>query len=142
MRNIEYIVLHCTATPINTSVQSILNYWRNSLGWRNPGYHYLIEQSGKVHELLPIDKVSNGVAGYNSNSIHISYIGGVDVNGKGLDNRSPKQILEQIKLLILLKERFPNARIQGHRDFPNVAKACPSFDTRAWLQGAGLRALL
>lgn len=142
MRKIDYIVLHCTATPINTSVQSILNYWKNNLKWRNPGYHYLIEQSGMVHELLPIDKVSNGVAGYNSNSIHISYIGGVDKNGKGIDNRSSKQILEQIRLIIQLKEQFPNARIQGHRDFPNVAKACPSFDTREWLKGCGLLGLL
>lgn len=142
MRKIEYIVLHCTATPVNTSVQSILNYWRNHLGWRNPGYHYLIEQSGEVHELLPLASVSNGVAGYNSNSIHISYIGGVDKNGKALDNRSSRQILEQIRLLIMLKTLFPNARIQGHRDFPKVAKACPSFDTRAWLKGCGLHDLL
>jgi N-acetylmuramoyl-L-alanine amidase len=26
---------------------------------------------------------------------------------------------------------FPNAIIQGHKDFPNVAKACPSFDAKA-----------
>ena len=61
---------------------------------------------------------------------------------KGIDNRSPKQIMHQIRLLVELKEMFPNARIQGHRDFPKVAKACPSFDTRAWLKGAGLVGLL
>jgi len=142
MREIKYIVLHCTATPQATSVASILRYWKNKLGWKNPGYHFLIEASGQVHTLLPIEQVSNGVAGYNSNSIHISYIGGVNVEGKAYDNRTPEQILQQIRLLIELRYRFPKAVIQGHRDFPRVAKACPSFDTRAWLAAAKLDRLL
>ena len=29
-----------------------------------------------------------------------------------------------------LRAKYPNAIIQGHRDFPNVAKACPQFDAK------------
>ena len=138
MRTIKYLVLHCTATPQNTSVRSIQNYWKNNLGWKNPGYHYLIESNGTVHNLLDIKLVSNGVAGYNSNSIHISYIGGIDRNNKPLDNRTDKQIAEMIRLLKEFKGMFPDAIIKGHRDFPNVAKACPSFDTSKWIRSIGL----
>ncbi|MCH5690064.1 N-acetylmuramoyl-L-alanine amidase [Niabella sp. W65] len=91
MRQIKYIVIHCTATPQTTTVKSIQNYWRNNLGWKMPGYHYIVNPNGTVISLLPIDQVSNGVAGYNSNSIHISYIGGVGAGGVPVDNRTDWQ---------------------------------------------------
>lgn len=104
------------------------------LGWKSPGYHYMIKPSGEIVETHPIDQVSNGVAGYNSQSIHISYLGGVDSKNQPLDNRTPEQKESQVILLTRLKKKFPNAEIKGHRDFPNVAKACPSFDVKRWLK--------
>lgn len=134
MRTIKYIVLHCTATQPSATVKSIQNYWKNTLKWKNPGYHFLIEANGKVNSLLPIEQVSNGVAGFNSNSIHISYIGGIDKKGFPKDTRTPDQVSAQIQLIKDLKLKFPNAEILGHRDFPGVTKACPSFDVREWLK--------
>lgn len=134
MRNIKYIVLHCTATQQNASVESIKNYWKNHLGWKSPGYHFLIKPSGEAESLISIEHPSNGVAGYNQASIHISYIGGIDANGKPVDNRTPAQIEKQIELLQMLTKQFPKAEIKGHRDFPGVKKSCPSFDVKKWLQ--------
>lgn len=129
MRRIDWLVIHCTATPQITTVASIQRYWRENLKWRSPGYHFLIEANGTVHNLQPINLPSNGVAGHNANSIHISYIGGV--NGqRAVDNRTEAQKREILRLLTDLKKQFPNAKIQGHRDFPRVAKACPSFDAK------------
>lgn len=106
--------------------------------WRDPGYHYLIEANGKVHNLQPIEKTANGVRGHNVNSIHISYIGGIDKDNKPIDNRTPEQICEQINLLLTLQQEFPDAVILGHRDFSGVTKACPSFDVRSWLKSVGI----
>lgn len=106
--------------------------------WKTVGYHYLIEPSGKINHLLDIEKISNGVAGYNHNSIHISYIGGVDDKGKAIDNRTIPQKIAQMELVKNLHESFPDAKIQGHRDFPNVHKECPSFDVAEWLAEVGL----
>lgn len=139
MRKIDFIVLHCTATPQTTTVASILNYWKNELKWKNPGYHFLIEANGTVHNLQPIENVANGVANHNVNSIHISYIGGIGPSGIPLDNRTNRQILEQIKLIVELKEKFPKAQILGHRDFSGARKACPSFSVTEWLKGTGLK---
>lgn len=133
MREIKYIVLHCTATPQTASVQSILSYWRTGLGWRNPGYHFLIEPNGKINALQDISKISNGVVGYNQNSIHISYIGGIDANNKPIDNRTIEQRGIMLALILNLKKQFPNAQILGHCDFPGVNKACPSFNVKEWL---------
>lgn len=140
MRKIKYLVVHCAACPQATKVQSIVDYWKNALKWKTLGYHVLVEPDGIPHELLPIDFVSNGVKGFNANSIHISYIGGVDVNGKPIDNRTPAQKKTILYYLGLWKKMFPDAKIQGHRDFsPDInkngyvdpwerIKECPCFD--------------
>ena len=139
MRTIQYIVLHCTATSQNASVEAIVRYWKNVKKWRTVGYHYIIEANGTVHNLLPIEKISNGVAGYNSVSIHIAYVGGIDSKGRAIDNRTIQQKARQIELITYLSNKFPVAKIVGHRDFPKVNKACPSFDVSSWLQEIGFR---
>ncbi|OOQ57137.1 N-acetylmuramoyl-L-alanine amidase [Mucilaginibacter pedocola] len=134
MRTINYIVLHCTAGPQDQPTSEILSYWKNVMGWTNPGYHFEINTDGFIEELFPIEKIANGVAGHNANSIHISYKGGVDNKGRPFDNRTDAQKAAQIHLIYKLKVKFPHAKICGHRDFPGVTKACPSFDVNDWLK--------
>ena len=130
MREVKFLAVHCTATPQTATVSSIQSYWRNILKWKMPGYHFIIKPDGEVVQLLEIEKVSNGVKGFNSVSINISYIGGVDGQNKPIDNRTPAQKKALLDLLKKLKKQFPKAVIQGHRDFPEVKKACPSFNAK------------
>ena len=130
MREIKYLAVHCTATPQTATVSSIQSYWRNVLKWKMPGYHFIIKPDGEVVKLLSVDKVSNGVKGFNSVSINIAYIGGVDSQNNPIDNRTPTQKKALRDLLEKFKIVHPKAIIQGHRDFPNVKKACPSFDAK------------
>lgn len=130
MRAINYIVVHCTATQPDVKIESIKRYWKENLKWKSPGYHYMIKADGEIVNTLPIDQVSNGVAGWNSQIINISYIGGIDKSGNPKDTRTEEQKASILKLLKELKSKFPKAKIQGHRDFPNVHKACPSFDAK------------
>ena len=130
MREVKFLAVHCTATPQTATVSSIQNYWKNVLKWKMPGYHFIIKPNGEVVQLLEIEKVSNGVKGFNSVSINISYIGGVDAQNKPIDNRTEAQKKALHDLLKKLKKQFPKAIIQGHRDFPEVKKACPSFNAK------------
>jgi N-acetylmuramoyl-L-alanine amidase len=98
----------------------------------------MIEADGKIHNIHPVDKPSNGVAGHNARSIHIAYIGGIDKAGKPLDTRTPRQIVSLLALIAEFRELYPAAEVLGHRDFPKVAKACPSFDVRQWLSGTNI----
>lgn len=125
MRQIKHLVIHCTATSQEATVTAIKNYWSETLKWKNPGYHHLIDKNGKISNLQPIEKSSNGVAGHNSHSIHISYVGGLKV-----DDRTEAQKLAILLLLKKYKAMFPDAIILGHRDFPNVKKSCPRFDAK------------
>ena len=125
MRSIKYIVVHCTATPQSTTIDSIKNYWRNDLGWSNVGYHYMIQADGKIVQIVDESLITNGVRGYNKDSIHVCWIG-----GQIKDNRTKQQRESLIRKLSELKAKYPQATIQGHRDFPGVTKACPQFDAK------------
>ena len=130
MREIKYIVIHCTATQPNTKKEAILNYWKNTLKWKTVGYHRLIDANGVIHELAKYEQITNGVKGYNSESIHFSYIGGIDESGRPKDTRTIKQKESLLYLVKQAKKQFPNAIVQGHRDF-GANKACPSFDAKS-----------
>ena len=122
--------MHCTATAQTATVENIQKYWREHLGWKMPGYHFIIKSNGEIAHLLDISLVSNGVKGFNSETINISYIGGVNGKNNPKDTRTDAQKVTLLRLLRELKTKFSKAIIQGHRDFPNVKKACPSFDAK------------
>lgn len=139
MRNITRIFVHCTASSQYISEASLRAEFRRK-GWKNPGYHYVVFADGRVVQLLDESKVANGVKGYNSNSIHIAYTGGIDAKGKAIDNRTNMQ---KANLRIMLKNihrRYPSAKILGHRDISpdknhngkvdkwERIKECPCFD--------------
>lgn len=143
-RNIKYIAVHCTAGSQRTTIPALLAVFKDR-GFKNPGYHYVISADGVIHQLLGEDQVSNGVKGFNSVSINVAYIGGViSQEGvlKSVDNRTPEQKASLRKLLEALKQRYPQAVIQGHRDFsPDTngngvvdpwerIKDCPCFDAK------------
>lgn len=134
MRDIKYIAIHCTGANPKQTTKSILDYWKNNLKWKNVGYHYLISEDGIIEQLAIESQVTNGVAGFNANAIHVCYKGGVDSAGKPKDTRTDKQKESMIALLKQLKIRYPKAEIKGHRDFPNVKKACPSFSVSDFLK--------
>ena len=130
MREIRFIAIHCTATQPNTKKEAILSYWKNTLKWKSVGYHRLIDANGVIHELAKYEQITNGVKGYNSESIHFSYIGGIDEAGRPKDTRTIKQKESLLYLIKQAKKQFPNAIVQGHKDFKGVVKACPSFDAK------------
>jgi N-acetylmuramoyl-L-alanine amidase len=135
LRSIRYIVVHCTATPVNTTVESIKRYWKEQRGWEDvPGYHYLILRDGTIIQLLDERQNSNGVYQHNFECVNIAYIGGIDKDGQPIDNRSEAQCHAMFNKIVALTERYPKAQVLGHRDFPEVKKACPCFDVRSWLQ--------
>lgn len=146
MRPITRIILHCSASleGIDLTGQDILRMHTNPIsqggrGWHNPGYHYVIRLNGKVDQILPETRIANGVKGYNQDSIHICYVGGLmkKEQGKGKSEKSlpaklvpsntmtSKQRSAIVALLLDLHDRFPQAKLYGHNDL--AAKACPCF---------------
>lgn len=147
-REIKYIVIHCTATPAGRVVgPADVKRWHQApppagRGWSRPGYHFLVGLFGEVWQLHPLnedcfideDEITYGARGYNAESIHIAYAGGVAADGHTpKDTRTPAQRRELRALVASLKKIAPRARVLGHRDLPGCSKACPSFDVETQL---------
>ena len=139
-RNIRYLVVHCSATPEGRDhTAKDIDLWHRQRGFNEIGYNYIVRLNGTVEEGRDVNKVPAHVTNHNKDSIGICYIGGCEphgqiVNGQLVyqpkDTRTPAQKEALIKLLKELKTLYPQAEILGHRDFPDVAKACPCFNAK------------
>lgn len=131
MREIKKIIVHCSATPEgrDTKVWEI-DKWHKERGFSSVGYHYVVYLDGSVHKGRPDAAVGAHCQGHNSDSIGVCYVGGLDKSGKkSKDTRTEAQKQSLVKLLRILKERYPKAAVYGHRDFTDK-KDCPCFDAR------------
>lgn len=145
VRHVVRIVVHCSGGPATQTAAGIRRYHtlpaaRGGRGWRTSGYHYVVEADGRVVQTEPHAATANGAKGFNHDSLHICYVGGVDGAGRPADTRTAAQ-RESLRLLIAeLRGRYGALPVYGHRDLsPDVngngrvdtwerIKACPSFD--------------
>lgn len=126
MRELQYIVLHCSATPVSMEVGAAeIRKWHQERGWKDIGYHFVIKLSGKLEYGRPLQKIGAHVAGHNAKSIGICYVGGLE-GKKPKDTLNAKQEKTLRDLIATLRNRFGPLELWGHNDFTN-AKACPSF---------------
>jgi N-acetylmuramoyl-L-alanine amidase len=131
-RQIEKIIVHCSATPEGRDVkmEDIKRWHVEDNGWSDIGYHWVIEIDGAIVKGRGESRSGAHAKGHNSSSVGVCYIGGVDdSDGSPKDTRTEKQKETLRCLLIDLLGRYPDAEIIGHRDVSS--KACPSFDAKA-----------
>jgi hypothetical protein len=127
MRDIEMIIIHCSATPEGRDVSTDeIRSWHLDRGWSDIGYHFVVELDGTVNDGRPLEISGAHAKGHNSNSIGICYVGGLDESGEPKDTRTPEQEKALVELLENLKDQYPEAQIIGHRDVSD--KDCPCFD--------------
>lgn len=131
----DKIIVHCSATPpsMDVGVKEITR-WHRERGFLAIGYHWVIRRDGTVEEGRKENLIGAHCEQVNRTSVGVCLVGGVDtIDRKPADNFTPDQMLALKGLLDDLAVRYPGAEVMGHRDVPGVAKACPSFDVRAWL---------
>jgi N-acetylmuramoyl-L-alanine amidase len=164
-REVNLIVVHCSATPNGASLfegalgdpqfttpAEVIDRWharrgfRRELQWRlrqnDPliaiGYHFVIYTAGSVATGRHLDEAGAHVVGNNRRSIGICII--------GTDAFTPAQWSSLAGNVTLLREKYPGARVCGHRDLSpdkdndglvepwEWLKTCPGFDVAAWLK--------
>lgn len=130
MRNINKIIVHCSATPEGRVVTAKdIDEWHKQRGFTKIGYHYVIYLDGTIHLGRKEEEIGAHCLGYNASSIGVCYIGGLAKDGKTpKDTRTPEQKAALLTLLKKLKAKYPRMAIYGHRDF--AAKDCPCFNAR------------
>lgn len=151
MAKLQYLVIHCTATPEGREVSAAdIRRWHTSpapvgRGWKQVGYTDLFHLDGRVERLVANNEdanvdpweITNGAADYNSISRHIVYAGGCDAGMKPKDTRTAAQKEALRKYVLDFHARHPAVKIVGHNQL--AAKACPSFDVEGWLLGIGIK---
>lgn len=131
----KYIIVHCSATKEDQDIGvTEIDRWHRAKGWAGIGYHYVIRRDGAIEEGRPQDLIGAHCEGFNSESVGVCMVGGVNADDINLaeDNFTDEQYESLADLLQALFEEYPKASLMGHRDMPNVPKACPSFDVRKW----------
>ena len=137
MRKINEIIVHCTCTFSDQKVTiEILRQWHKKRGFKDVGYHYLIDLDGNVLTGRPVEQVGAHCKDHNAHSIGVAYAGGLGDDAKPANTLSEKQKVALVQLLRELKERYPEASIHGHSEFAN--KACPCFDVQQFVEEEGL----
>ena len=132
MKNIKYIIVHCTATAEFKDFKAKdVDKWHKQRGWDCIGYHYLIDLDGAIEKGRPETKIGAHCKGFNDCSIGVCYVGGLASDNKTpKDTRTNAQKASLLKLIKQLKAKYPNAKVVGHKDMPNVHKACPCFEAK------------
>jgi N-acetylmuramoyl-L-alanine amidase len=139
-KSTNWIAIHCSATRPSQDVGAAdIRKWHKAQGWSDIGYQFVSRRNGKVERGRPVDAVGAHVAGFNASSVGICMVGGVSQKDftKAENNFTKEQWASLKKLVADLSARYPKAKLRGHRDFPKVNKACPSFDAIAWAKKEG-----
>lgn len=134
----RFLTIHCAATPDGRDVKAAeISQW-DIAKFGQISYHFVIELDGTYVRTLNDNQRGAHMGGANSGNIGICYVGGMDKGMKSpKDTRTDAQKKALLTLIRTYKARYPSIVIRGHRDWPKVAKACPSFDVATWLKGVG-----
>lgn len=145
------LAVHVTATPPNRDIGTAeIDKMHKAQGWSGIGYHRVVRRNGVREPGRDINTIGAHVAGFNSISIGTVLVGGVDASLRPEHNATPEQMAGLEAELRDQLNRFPSAKICGHRDLSpdrnkdgiispsEWLKACPCFDVIPWAASLGL----
>jgi predicted Zn-dependent peptidase len=128
-----HIFVHCAATKpsMDIGVREIRLWHKRDNGWLDIGYHFVIRRDGTIENGRPQDVVGAHAKNYNSNSVSVCLVGGINDAGKPESNYTEAQWASLDEVVSNMSYEYPNAVVLGHRDVDS-GKACPCFDVKAW----------
>ena len=143
MRRLTEIIVHCTATrpawmPSATPAQraaEVRRWHMQDRGWRDIGYHFLIDRDGTFVTGRPIEQTGAHTQGRNTGTIGVALFGGhgSSADDKFADNFTPAQDRALRGLIDRLRAQHGFLALSGHNQW--AAKACPGFNVPAWHSG-------
>lgn len=147
MRNIDSIIVHCSATKAGRDFTAAdIDRWHRERGFNSIGYHYVIRLDGKLEKGRDVALSGAHCKGWNERSVGICYIGGLDENGRPADTRTNAQKRVLYQMIMDLQREYNILQVLGHRDTsPDLngdgviepyeyVKVCPCFDVKEFLR--------
>lgn len=118
----SYIIVHHTGAEEKDAEQ--VKRYHLSLGWRDVGYNYIIERSGRVVKgrSLDIPGAHCRAGDMNRHSIGVAVIGNLDEHPPLPEQR--RALVDLLRILACGHD-IQVENILGHREVPGAATACP-----------------
>lgn len=131
MREIRFIVVHCSDTPNGRDDRAAdIHRWHRERGWDGIGYNAVISVDGYLEPGRPdywqgahVRDFDDNGEGDNSDSLGVCLI--------GRDQFSDDQLRTLEGWILAKLADHPEAEVVGHRDLDS-RKSCPNFDVREW----------
>ena len=137
---VHEIILHCSATrpewmggaPLAAKVAEIRRWHMQDRGWRNIGYHWIIDRDGQRAPGRRETEIGAHVVGHNRGTIGICLIGGfgADADDEFGDHFTKAQERTLRALIADIRSRTQITKVTGHNAY--AAKACPGFRVAGW----------
>lgn len=134
MRVIDWIVVHTAGAydfsrkaVVYQSTEQLRRYHQSHNGWRDIGYHWVVEEDGAIVPGRPEEQPGAHVGGFNDHTI------GICVTGHGdFSDFKPAQLAALVRKCaqICAARKLSGIRVIGHREAPlhgapATAKTCP-----------------
>ena len=113
--------------PLTEKVAEIRRWHVEQRGWRDIGYHWVIDRDGAVAPGRAETEIGAHVEGHNAGTIGICLLGGYSAKADDLfeKNYTAAQKAAVLKLIDEIKGRTAICKVSRHNDY--AAKACPGF---------------
>jgi len=136
---VTHLTIHCAATPEGRDVKAeTITQW-DKAKFGQTSYHAVCEIDGAIIITLRDNQKGAHTGGANTGNLGLCYVGGMDKQMKApKDTRTPAQKKAMAEYVREKKRLYPGLVIRGHRDWPGVKKACPSFSVSDWLKSEGI----
>ncbi len=125
----QVIVLHWTAGESFSGAFQTFNPARlagreelQGAGALNVSAHFIVEQDGTIHQLLPVTTMARHVIGLNHVSVGIENVGGTD--GMPL---TEAQVTANVSLIYWLSDKYDITHLIGHYEYQHL-EGTPLFD--------------
>lgn len=133
------IVLHCSATRRAQDIgRQQLEEWHLARGFSSIGYHFVIRRNGDLEAGRPLEEIGAHVEGFNSRSVGVCMVGGLDDAGQPFANEPDQFTAAQWQtartVIAFLRKLYPLARVCGHRDLSPDANNDGKIQPREWLK--------
>ena len=133
---VREIVIHCSATrpgwfagrSAKAKMAEIRRWHVKDRGWKDVGYHYLIDRDGTIVAGRAENVVGAHVIDRNRGTIGVCLVGGGGSRetDKFDEHFTREQKRSLLGLVASISTRTPVKRVSGHNEY--AAKACPGFN--------------
>jgi N-acetyl-anhydromuramyl-L-alanine amidase AmpD len=114
-------------------VAEVRRWHTQDRGWKDIGYHFLIDRDGTLAEGRPLDQVGAHTQGHNTGTVGISLFGGHGSAATDQFSDHYTQVQDKALRALIddLRATYKITKVNGHNLY--AAKACPGFNVPTWL---------